>query len=482
MNKSDAAKGPDLKFCPGEPANFVTSGTVAYGNEPTTVVRELLQNSLDAGKAGGREKTLVKFELTEHPLTEIPGIESYRRAFEQAKKIHLKGDGSQIPDRIKMRVDKIKKTLEEKKCLTLYVLDNGIGLSNKNMTYLLHEGFNYSKSSSASTGSYGIGHMTALPASELFYLLYGGVGSDGTMVGSGHAIIASHDDAEGERRGKDGYFISDFNNGHDHHDPYIYPQGQEIPEYILDKLNWIKSEWGTGTVVAVSAFNKFREGKKESLWQMVKRAAACNFFASFVDKQLEVEVVEDGQRKKLNDENIGSVLEEYRDEKRRKNFISGSHACSAFEVLTHLERQSEVVEILSEDLHLELLKKPHYNGATRIDICRNGMWVTSNRSESSLGNHRFTKKPPFHCVVLLNSTSEKIHGLVRKAESPLHNSLDGKKDLDKKEKDLLREVMESIRNKLLEVIDDLQEKNFWVDDFLNFPSGGASPGGQRRGA
>ena len=75
------------------------------------------------------------------------------------------------------------------------MLDNGVGLNEQRMNALLSDGLSVKEG--GATGTYGNGHSTAIPASDLRYVLYGGVTADGQKTGAGHAVIASHL-AEGE--------------------------------------------------------------------------------------------------------------------------------------------------------------------------------------------------------------------------------------------------------------------------------------------
>ena len=79
----------------------------------------------------------------------------------------------------------------------------------------------------AATGSYGNGHMVAVPASDLRYVLYGGVKREGTRIGAGHAVLASHTRAgDGHHRDADGYLVRGFGGGGEGH-LYDYATGKD---------------------------------------------------------------------------------------------------------------------------------------------------------------------------------------------------------------------------------------------------------------
>ena len=125
---------------------------------------------------------------------------------------------------------------------------------------------------------------------------------------------------------------------HDLFDRYVFPENKEIPSLIQDQLLWIKEQWGTGSVVAVIGFNRFRELDSDTgIQEQVFRAAACNFFQAIHGGHLVVEIEEDDKVACLDAENLHTVLEEYRMKKRSTDsFLSGSRA---YEALLTLENR-----------------------------------------------------------------------------------------------------------------------------------------------
>ncbi len=188
--------------------------------------------------------------------------------------------------------------------------------------------------SETSTGAVGNGHLTVVPASDLRYVLYGGLTKPGHMIAAGHAILASHQSKEGKSRGKDGYFVKELKQD-DLFERYVFPQNNEIPEYIKSRLEWIADQWQSGTVVAVPGFNCFRERESDDLWGIISNAAACNFFAAFAREELQVEFAgSEGDTKVLNHANIDATLAKLQHQKRtRSKFLSGSRAFAASETM-----------------------------------------------------------------------------------------------------------------------------------------------------
>ena len=465
---------PDLQFGPGDVSGFTAAGLAGFHDlNPATVVRELLQNSLDAAREAGRTLTRVRFEVEKHNLDLIPGIESYRSAFERAVEDQKKLLDGKLPDTATGIVQAMKECLESSECETLFVLDNGIGLDKNRMKGLLADGL--SVKGDTGTGSVGNGHLTVIPASDLRYVLYGGRTENGEIIGAGHSVLASHQ-RDGIRRSKDGFYVKDLRP--ELFELYVFPENGEVPNYIKSKLEWIVDHWepGAGAVVAVPGFNRFREDEG-LLWDMVSKAAACNFFAAFAEGELRIEFREDDHEIILDELNIAPTLEKFSPEKRtRSGFLSGSRALAAFKTITNEEDIRVDTDIGRITMRLRSLPQ---GGLSRVELCRNGMWITDDLPR--LQRNRFANFKPFHCVILLDARDGEIHRLVRKAEGPLHNHLEARKLFSKEEKATLDKAMEAIFSKIKEVVPIQAHEQFRVEDVLTITSNGISSGGRRSG-
>ena len=223
---------PDLQFGHGELSGFTAAGVAGFHElNPAAVVRELLQNSLDAAREAGRDLVRILFKVEKHNINLVPGIKAYQSALKQAVADQKKLLNGKLPDQVNGIVNAMSDCLKSRECTTLFVLDNGIGLDKSRMQGILADGL--SVKANVGTGTVGNGHLTVIPASDLRYVLYGGRTENGEMVGSGHAILASHEQS-GTRRGKDGFYVKSFRD--DLFDPYVFPENDEIPGYI--KINW----------------------------------------------------------------------------------------------------------------------------------------------------------------------------------------------------------------------------------------------------
>ena len=463
----------DLQFGPGDLSGFTSAGMAGFHDlNPTAVVRELLQNSLDAAREANRDTANVRFEIVKHDTAQIPGIRAYRTAFEQAERSQKELSNGDLPDQAIGIVDAIRGCLGASECETLFVLDNGVGLDKDRMRSLLADG--HSHKSVEGTGAVGNGHLVVIPTSDLRYVLYGGRTENGDMIGAGHAVLASHEENR-KHRSKDGFYVKELRES-ELFDPYIFPENGEIPDYIRSKLEWI-SDWepGAGSVVAVPGFNRFRQSHKRPLWEVVSKAAACNFFAVFTEGKLRLEVVEGERTDILDQSNIAQMLRRFAEEKRtRSKFLSGSRAWSAFETM----RSGQEVTVNTDIGKIPVRLRETSEGRTRIDLCRNGMWVTDDLPK--LRGHRFTDFKPFHGVVLLEAGTGEIHRIVRKAEGPLHNSLT-RKWLSHDEKQKLEAAMEVVFSEIKKRVPKYENEQFQITDVLPITSYGFSSGGRRPG-
>lgn len=460
---------PDLCFGPaGTNQGFTPAGVAAFDNlRPAAVVRELIQNSLDAARKSDVAPAIVRFELNRIPMSDVPGIGSYKRALDKAITTQRRMAGGVLAGQAELVVNKIQEALSREKIDVLTVLDNGIGLDERRMVALLSDGVSVKEGSA--TGTYGNGHATAIPASDLRYILYGGITEDGRRIGSGHAVLASHYE---ERKpylcAGDGFYIRDFKPGHE--TLHTYAVGDDLPSLIEDALDSIEAKSTHGTSVIIPAFNNFLEGDKP-LWKMVFQAVSANFFVAVENGELEV-TVEDNRFKQrgryhiLKKSTLEKVLGENRDQRRSAAFLSGKRAFEAHRTYSTGVRHRIVTTAGEIEIHLI----DNAAGVTRIDLCRNGMWIAADRKIPGF-EYKFADQEPFCAVLSLNAQEGGVlHDDIRIAEGPLHDSINLKclpPERRKRCRETLREIVDWIKENTKTVESD----TYIPPDFLTIDFG-----------
>ena len=452
-------KQADLLFDNGGLSGFGALAEQA-NLDSVTIVRELVQNSLDAAREAGRKQAIIRFELEKHKSSDIPAFQTYKQVFAKAKKGHQKKHEGTLPDSAQSVVDAMQTQIEKRKIETLFVLDNGVGLNKSRMAALLADGI--SEKSNEGSGSYGYGHTTIIPVSDLRYLLYGGV-HNGQEIAAGHAVLASFEEKR-DIKGKDGYYIIDKTGKMD--DPFKYPTGNAIPAIIKTKLQDIKEWGGSGALVMIPAFNHFGKGGND-LWEMIKKAAACNFFAAIAENSLRIEYKEGQTEHVLDGKSINNALEQYKDEKRAKNFLSGHNAQKAYETICN--GKDHIVQTKLGDIKIKL-RELSLGERSRIDLCRNGMHISNDIPSFRLDH--FADYAPFHCLIMVDNISNgDFHRLIRKAEPPKHNEIKIGNLKETEQKDM-RTALQEIRDYIKNNLEKLDTQEFSIKDVLNLNTHG----------
>ena len=479
--KSAGTRYPKLRFGPATSwSGFTPTGVSGFNDlQPGVVVRELLQNALDAAVAAGEPTAIVHFAVRTVRTADIPGCDEYRDALASAVESQTRRSvNGALSDNAQQVVDTITAALDRDTCSVLAVLDNGIGLDATTMDALLSDGT--SAKQDAATGSYGNGHMVAIPASDLRYVLYGGVKQDATRIGAGHAVLASHTRAgDGHHRDADGYLVRGFGSGVEGH-LYDYATGKAVPPLVQCELEVIAERWGHGTAIVVPAFNSFRE-QRTTLWDLVSLPAACSFFAAVHHGRLRIEVAEPGTAsvRVLDSETVAAVLEDHKERKRRRSrsALSGARAFGAWETLKTGRRHALTTKLGAMAIHL---RHPAPSGTTRVDLCRNGMWIV-DRNDIPGFYGKFADRQPFDAVLLVDAdTGGEAHRLIRKAEGPLHNNLSAKL-LSKREAKDLRGLLKAIQERIEGLVPEVGADTYSPDDVLTLEAGGVDGPGANSG-
>lgn len=428
----------------------------------------------------GVTPAIVRFQLSRIAMDDVPGIASYRRAFDKAIITQGSMTGGTLAGQAQLVVSTIQKALSKAEIDVLTVLDNGVGLDEQRMNALLSDGVSVKEGSA--TGTYGNGHATAIPASDLRYILYGGITDDGRRIGAGHAVLASHFE-EGKRYlcAGDGFYIRDFRPGH--RTLYAYATGDELPELIETTLNNIDADTTQGASVIIPAFNNFLE-ENTSLWKMVSQAASANFFVAIDDGELKVTVEDNrfqpgGRYNVLDKSTLEKVLGDHRDQRRAAAFLNGRRAFEAHRTYSSGARH----RIVTTAGEIEIRLTEDSTGTTRVDLCRNGMWIANDGKIPGFG-HKFADHEPFSAVLSLSAQEGGVlHDDIRIAEGPLHDSIT-LKCLPPERRKRCREALGEIVDWIKKNTKTIKSETYIPPDFLALDFGdheGEGGGASRKG-
>ena len=448
---------PELQFgYSTDRTGFTPAGIAAFSDlRPAAVVRELIQNSLDAALIEAREPCArVRFERSACTLDQIPGINSYRTAFRRAVKEQTPSGSARAV------VERIERTLREESHDLLCVTDNGVGLDGKRMSALLSDGVS-AKGGNAS-GTFGNGHSVVVPASNLRYVMYGGFTANGQSYGAGQAVLASHrDDGDWRSRSGRGVYLESFKPS-SADVPFTLAEGDAIPPMVASAIERIRAEHGHGAAVIIPAFNNFEH--EQSLRDAVFRAAAFNFFQAIHDGRLVVEVVDSEGSGVLDAVTLRELLAPYRDELRSGRtgaLLSGRRANEAYETL--VDGELHEIGTAQGNVAVRLLRRE--SGRRSVGLCRNGMWITE---ELPMFQNAFADRQPFQALILLSSDSEDaFFELIQEAETPLHNKL-APKQMDPDRRKALREALRELRDGIAELVPVSTEDVYSPPDILAF--------------
>lgn len=438
---------------------FTTNVTSRQAAEPDPVVRELLQNSLDAAvREAERERAEVHFTIARRSLSDLPGLAAYRKAFNAARKEREADRAARTHDQ-QSAIERIQDALDCAEMSVLFCRDNGVGLDLRRLQALLSEG--NSNKAGGGAGSYGLGHLTAYAASDLRYVLYAGRQPRGDIA-SGHAILASHRVGK-DRLAADGY----------------WRRTNEVLSYTVDDGNYpdeapplLRGEMGridsSGTVIAIAGFNHFHDDDPASAFDDICRVAAVNFLAAIVGGQMVVHVHDEelGKHKEVNGDSVAEVLDRIATQQRLPDGMSGwlvgSQAHRALETL----RTGRIVD-RSVDRSVEVrfrALEDQSNERSRVQVFRDGMWITNSAPELNTG--AFAGVKPFDAVVLLRDADPDDHGevydLVRNAEGPEHRGLTKFRELPKVQRDRLRETLRQIADGLREEAGQIEHQESYT--------------------
>ena len=394
------------------PVGFTSAAVSQFDGSAEPVVRELIQNCLDAADKAGRAAS-VRFTITDVATEDLPGWSEYSEAFAEAKQEREKRRTKASHDE-RMIIKRIDGLIPRKSVPVLSCADNGCGLDPQRMIALLTVG-NTDKGEGGA-GSFGLGHHAAFGASDLRYVLYGSryslSNANGT-ISSGHAILATRSNSKGEILAPEGYWRRAKWSGP------VWQNGDEFPSEVPTMLASHLQEGSTGTVVAIAGFNDFhRDDDDASAEEQIMRVAAANFSAAVDEGRLTVKIVDrDGSSHSTDRTTLDAMLEGIADRKiaAQAGQIAGSQAHAAWLTLRDGNELTPLPGVRVAWRYLDAAR----GETTQVHLFRKGMWISSRVNQ--LLKRDFSNTWPFDAVVALRDGE--LEELVRASEGPEHRGI-----------------------------------------------------------
>lgn len=452
----------DLIFpATGSPQGFSSLAMSKWDGKPEPIVRELLQNCLDAAREAERERAEVCFTIAERPLADLPGIDAYRKAFTAVcdERASAPGAGE------KRAIEGINGVLERGRVRLLFCRDNGVGLAPGGLDRVLTEG-NTDKSTGG--GTTGVGHLTAFAASDLRYVLYAGRSrANGAPrdAASGHAVLASHRSPDSPDTGIDGngYLLRPGQQS-------LFARGDKYPDHapplLADEMARIED---TGSVVCITGFNDFRDDPAKAV-RSLRRVAATHFLAAIALDGMVVRVRDaDGEESVVDRAALEGILGHVsiRDQRVRSGgaLVPGQQAWRAWQCF---DSGRELPASGVEGVTIRIRPRLENEGYdSRVQLYRDGMWITNEAPHLRVND--FGGSRPFDAVVLVERGE--LYELVRDAEGPEHLGLDRERIIvkggggDSRWK-RLRELLAVVRERLRDAAGERErDRAFTPTDF-----------------
>ena len=407
--------GPHLEFgaTSGAYVGFVAPAVDREGATEETVVRELMQNALDASP----RPALIEFKDITVPVRRIPCIDAYTDAFAAAQQHRAARPNVVISPNERQITDRIDNALKGD-IRVLVCADSGEGISADALRRLYNTG---DTAKNSGRGSVGVGHLLPFAASDLRFVLYAGRTAGGETTFGGHAIVATHAGKQRRRRPHDaqreshGYIRGP---GEDLNVPASQATGDAtIPTSLID---WLP-DTPTGSAVGIVGYNPPRRRPRGSATERVLREAAKNFLVAIADGNVTVNAATPDGDGTLNDQTLRATLASCRAEKTRlrSKGVAGTVAWEAYITVTSGERIDSA--LLAPGVRAWVRELPA-GARTRVVFTREGMWISDDVSYNKASD--FTGKRPFVAVVDSEPPSDASLGslcaLLRDAEGTSH--------------------------------------------------------------
>ena len=404
------------------------SSSAHFSDDPIPkLVREIIQNSLDARESGISDPVVVKFADTEVKRELIGASQLCKHltaCLERAKR-------EKMPQDVRKVYENARNALKIPRIRCLRITDSGTtGLSDSNWDALVvREGDVRKSNAGAPGGSYGIGKNAVFNVSDaqtVFYSTRYVNGKEGRVEKmQGKATLMAHQDpATGKDLQHIGFYRA--SNG----DPFITT---DIPDFFrLEE---------TGTGVFIMGFNPL-----SSDWvDAVTSAVIENFFYAIHHKQLIVEISSGSKNERVTHETIDQMFEAR--SSRKPNTYHHYYLAIRDEEAVSTQ---EIDKVGVLDVHIVLAESAPRRTAY---VNRNGMLITDSKEQKSNPMAPRAKSLWPDYAVVVSPSTDKGDAWVRTMENPSHDSVSSGQLPDDKERRHAERVFERARQAIREIID-----------------------------
>ena len=324
----------------------------------------------------------------------LPDIDGYREA---VATIHLELQQTPVA---RAALERIDRALSGDSVTCLLCSDNGSGLTTGEYQRLLSEAMSgkVGAHGAGKLGSVGVGHLTALDASDLRYVLYASRSADGQVFG-GQAMLASQLHQASNERGEDVHRVRQGCLTAERHIDGFRGYKASPADPASTPASMLGALPERGTTVAIVAYNSRDEDRaavgadgdlaSDPHLDRIFNAVAKHFMVALTDRRLKV-IYASWMRAQsgLDDEEVGRRLETNRGRRQanRRGYGSGAKAWAAWETLT------KGTQVSIEDGSLWYRLTP--GETTTVAVFRNGMRITDDaprlRSQNFRGFRAFS--------------------------------------------------------------------------------------------
>ena len=441
-----------LAFVPslGTPSGFRTR----EGADDEIVVRELIQNALDAGA------DRVSFRTMHVPVEQVPAIDDYRSAV-----------GRVLPDLTctppaRHALEHIGDALGGKHITVLLCVDNGTGFGESEYVRLISEAMSFKTNENAAgkLGSVGVGHLTAVDASALFYVLYASRTGGGLLYG-GQTLLATQQTRIGgkvEQYVPQGCLTDETN--------LAGFRGYAAKPAAIDAMPaWMQPPEPRGSVVAILGYGSLNESDgrdngtlDEDLagdrhMDRIFDAAAKHFTVALRNGKMSLEYASEVRSAQHLDsdgikERLRGMRSQLRARKGHAALGSGASAWETWETLT-----AGTFESLGPHGSLWVRLTP--GKAPSVVVFRNGMRITSNAP--ILGSQNFSGVNSFHAVI---DADGQFAEFLKACETDSHLSI-SLVNAPKKDSEQARKELQKIRELIKEHVGTVDTET-WTPELL----------------